>query len=105
MGRIVITCYRPKKGKKTTLEELTNEHYGILREEGLVTNRTPIIMKSVDGCIIEVFEWKSKDSIDQAHSNPKIQKLWERYGEACDFEKPINIAEFENIFSEFEPFN
>lgn len=105
MGRIVIACYRPKPNKLKALIELTKEHHGILKDEGLVTDRTPVIMKSKDDCIIEIFEWKSKDSIDHAHANPEIQKLWERYGALCAFEKPTNIEEFESMFSEFESIN
>lgn len=105
MGRIVIVCYRPKPGKEKELEDLSKTHVDRLNSEGLVTERVPIIMKSRDGSIVEVFEWKSKEAMEQAHGNPEVQKMWAEYAEVCDFEKPTNIEEFGNLFSEFEPFN
>jgi hypothetical protein len=105
MGRIVIVCYKPKSGKEKELEGLSKTDIDRLKKENLVTNRQPIIMKSQDGCIIEVFEWKSKEAIEQAHSNTEVQKMWGEYAEVCDYEKPINIEEFGHLFSEFEPLN
>ncbi|MEQ8904508.1 hypothetical protein [Ekhidna sp.] len=105
MGRIVITCYRPKPGKEEKLLQLSLNHYDQLNEQGLVTDRAPILMKAKDGSVIEVFEWKSKAAIEKAHTNVVIQKMWAEYAEACDFERPVNINEFQEVFSEFEPIN
>ncbi|SNS85008.1 hypothetical protein SAMN05421640_1513 [Ekhidna lutea] len=105
MGRIVITCYRPKPSKEEKLLQLSLSHYDRLNEQGLVTDRAPILMKAKDGSVIEVFEWKSKTAIEEAHSNEEVQKMWAEYDEACDFEKPVNIKEFQEVFSEFEPIN
>ena len=105
MGRIVIACYKPKSGKSEALLELVKNHVDALRKENLVTDRNPIIFKSESETIIEVFEWKSKEAIDQAHANPKVMEIWEAFSEVCDYEIPVNMKEFQNIFSEFEPIN
>lgn len=105
MGRIVISCYTPKKGKEAALEALTKTHVDRLRAEGLVTERIPIIMKSKIGSIIEVFEWKSTEAIQQAHTNSKIQEMWQEYSEVCEYSKPCDMDEFNQLFSEFEPLN
>lgn len=105
MGRIVIACYKPKPGKEKELDQLMKTHVVRLRQEGLVTDRASIIMKSESGTVLEVFEWKSKEAIEEAHINPTVQQMWTEYAEVCDYEVPTNIAEFQNLFSEFTPLN
>lgn len=103
MGRIVIVLHRPKNGKEKELLEVVKEHVPILRSEKLATERKAIVGRTADGTIVEIFEWTSPDAIRQAHSNKVVGKLWERFGEACEFEVPINVKEFQSVFSEFEP--
>jgi|SRR5688572_23869622 len=102
MGRGVIVIYRPKKGRDAALLKLVKNHIYILRDENLVSERNPIIMKSAEGCIVEIFEWKSTEAIAQAHSNHAVQNLWEKFSEVCDYEIPVNVKEFHTLFSEFE---
>ena len=105
MGRIVIACYKPKPGKEAELDQLMETHVDRLSAEGLVTDRKSIVMKSKSGTVVEVFEWKSEEAIEQAHSNAAVLKIWEEYEAVCDYEIPTNIEEFSNLFSEFEPVN
>jgi len=105
MSRGVIVIYRPKKGKDAALLQLVNDHMSILKTQNLVTDRAPIIMKAADGSIIEVFEWKSADAIKQAHQNKVVRELWERFSQVCEYEIPVNIKEFQALFSEFEVLN
>ena len=105
MGRITFAIYRPKPGKEKQLLQLLEEHLPILKTQNLVTDRKPIVMQAADKSIIEVFEWKSRKAIDEAHTNPEVQKLWGRFGEVCDFDSPKNVAEFSEMFSEFEAIN
>jgi len=105
MGRIVIACYRPKPGKERELEALTQAHHDRLLSEKLVTKRKPIVMKAGDGSVIEVFEWKSKEAIEQAHTHEEVQKMSGEYAEVCEYVKPVDIDEFQQLFSEFEPIN
>jgi hypothetical protein len=102
MGRIVIVAYKPLPGKEQELEKLVLEHHGILKNQNLVTDRSPVIMKALNGELIEVFEWKSSGSIEEAHSNPEVHKLWARFSAVCTYENPTNIKEFNALFSEFE---
>jgi quinol monooxygenase YgiN len=103
MGRIVIVGYKPKPGKQSELRELAKEHVDILRREGLVTDRAPIVMEAADGTVVEVFEWKSKDAIDSAHANPQVLKLWERYNAVCDYVPIGTLPEAGQLFAEFTP--
>jgi hypothetical protein len=101
MGVITIACYRPKAGKQAELEALMLEHVPILRGQGLVTERTPIAMRSKDGTVVEVFEWLSQAAIDSAHTNPEVLKLWERYGAVCDYVRLPELAEGADLFAGF----
>jgi quinol monooxygenase YgiN len=100
---IVIAAYRPKPGKTAELMEAVKDHLPILRREGLVTNREPIVMVAKDGAVLEVFEWKSPQAIEEAHANAEVQKLWQRFAEACDYIAPAEIEELRNMFPGFRP--
>lgn len=102
MGRIVVVVYRPFRGQEHEVLNIVRHHLPILRGEGFVTNRKPIVMRSHDGCIIEILEWKSREAIEAAHYNPAVQELWMRAAKCCEFGKPVDISEFGQPFSEFE---
>jgi len=103
MGSISIACYKPRTGCEQVLLELVRNHLTPLRGEGLVTERAPIVMRAADGTIVEVFEWVSKEAIARAHENPVVLDLWKKFEAACWYETPSNLAEFQNMFSNFEP--
>jgi hypothetical protein len=104
-GRIVIVAYKPHPGKLEDLRTLLKSHIAILDGEGLVTKRKPVIAEAMDGTMVEVFEWKSSEAIDLAHSNPRVQKLWEQFSGVCDYIPLSQIDEAKNLFSEFSPFD
>ena len=101
MGRIVIAVYKPKSGMVSKLEELMKTHVQILRSESLVTDREPIIMQALDGSVVEVFEWVSKEAIESAHQNPVVLEMWQKYSEVCDYTPISQVSESQQLFSEF----
>ena len=103
MGSISVACYRPRPGCEEALLELVRNHLRPLRAEGLVTDRNSIVMRTADGTIIEVFEWKSPEAIAGAHTNPAVLELWKRFEAVCTYETPANLPEFQKMFSHFEP--
>jgi hypothetical protein len=100
---MVIVAYRPRPGKEGLLLELTKQHLPVLRAQGLATDRPSYAMRSADGTIVEVFEWKSQGAIDSAHANPIVSKMWERYAEACEYIPLKNLKEAGDLFAGFEP--
>ena len=102
MGRVSIAVYRPKAGKEAELTALTGEHHGILAAEGLVTDRKPIVMRSSDGSIVEVFEWTSAAAIEKAHENKAVQKLWERYEACSEYAMLPSLPESKDPFATFD---
>ena len=103
MGRIVIVAFRPKPGMESDLLQLTRDHMPVLLGQGLVTDRDSIAMRAADGTIVEVFEWKSEEAVQAAHSIPVVLEMWQKYGEACDIVRLVDVAELQQMFPHFEP--
>src|SRR2546421_191444 len=103
MGQFVIVAYKPRAGKEVELLQLVKTHVPILRGEGLVTDRLPYVMSAQDGTIVEVFEWKSQEAIDQAHQNKVVLGIWEKFFAVCEIETLANLEESKRMFSSFKP--
>jgi quinol monooxygenase YgiN len=102
-GVIAVVAYRPKPGKEQELLELVRSRVPILRNEGLVTDRAPTIMRSRDGAIVEVSEWKSREAIDAAHKNPNVLAMWEIFFAVCDCVPLNTLPEAADMFAGFTP--
>ena len=102
-GVVVIVAYRPRPGKENELVDLVRSRVPTLRKEGLVTDRAPTMMRSRDGTIIEVSEWKSREAIDAAHKNPNVLAMWNKFFAICDCVPLKTVAEAEEMFAGFEP--
>jgi quinol monooxygenase YgiN len=102
MGRFVIVAYTPKAGKDQQLLAAVKKHLQVLRNEHFVTDKPAYVMRAADGSIVEVFEWRSAEAIQQAHSNPAIQALWAEFGAACDYTPLSKLAETHQMFAEFD---
>jgi quinol monooxygenase YgiN len=103
VGVFSIAAYRPRKGKETLLLDAVTDHMAVLRAENLITNRPAHAMRAEDGTIVEVFEWKDDEAIEQAHSNPEVAKLWARFNEACEYVPLATVPECSELFANFEP--
>ena len=102
-GIIVVVAYRPKLGHEGELLEIVRSRVPILRKQGLVTDRVPVIMRAKDGTIIEVSEWKSHKAIEEAHQNPRVLAMWDKFAAVCDC-IPLNmVPESATMFAGFEP--
>jgi quinol monooxygenase YgiN len=102
-GVIVIVAYRPKLGKEHDLLQLVRSRVPRLHKEGLVTDRTPTIMRSRDGTIVEVSEWKSREAIEAAHKNPNVLAMWNEFFALCDCVPLNTLPESAEMFASFTP--
>jgi quinol monooxygenase YgiN len=102
-GVIVVVAYLPKSGKEKELLDLVRNRVPTLREEGLVTERVPTIMRARNGTIVEVSEWKSQEAIEAAHKNPNVLAMWNKFFALCDCVPLKTLAEAEEMFAGFEP--
>lgn len=100
--RVVIVAYKPFPGKVAELNELIKTHVAILRAEGFASERGPTLLKAKDNTVVEIFGWKSKHAIEAAHSNPTVQKMWERFAQVCEFVPLKQLDETNNMFAEFD---
>ncbi len=103
MGVFVIATFKPKPGKDDLLLEAVREHLPVLRSEGLITDKQGYAMRTEDGCIIEVFEWKSEEAIEKAHKSEAVLKLWKKFEEASTYIPLSELKESKNVFPGFEP--
>jgi quinol monooxygenase YgiN len=102
-GIVVIVAYRPKAGREKEVLELVRSRVPTLLQEGLVTERVPVIMRAKDGTIIEVSEWKSREAIEEAHKNPRVLAMWDKFFAVCDCVPLKTVPEAEMMFAGFEP--
>lgn len=101
-GQMVIVVYRPHTGKEQALLELIRDHLRVLRGQGLATERASLVMRAADGALLEIFEWKSKAAVDEAHGNPVIQAMWQKFNDACEFAPLSSLEESKQLFAPFE---
>jgi hypothetical protein len=97
-----MIVYTPYKGREQELLPAVKASFADLRLGGYVTAQPPMLMKSADGSIILIFEFKDEPMIRKAEADPVMQKHWMTLSKLCEFEKPINLVEFQQPFSEFE---
>ena len=102
MGRFVIVAYTPKAGKEQQLLAAVRKHLQVLQTEQLVTDKPAYVMRAADGTIVEVFEWRSAQAVQQAHSHPAVQALWAEFDAACDYTPLAKLAETQQMFAEFD---
>ena len=82
--------------------QLARSRVPTLRKEGLVTDRMPTVMRSRDGTLIEVSEWKSREAIDAAHKNPNVLAMWEKFSGLCECVPLKTLPEADDMFAGFE---
>lgn len=99
----VIAAYRPKPGKDLELRKLVREHRRTLDKAHLVTKRPTLLLRAPsDGTVLEIFEWVSAKAADEAHQNPDIREMWNRFALIADFVPLSEIREAGKPFSHFE---
>ncbi len=103
MGRFVIAAFKPRPGAQAQLLAVVEKHWRVLQAEGLVSDRPRYAMQAQDGTVIEVFEWRSAQAIEQAHHNPAVLALWAEFEAACEYVPLAGLAEAAHPFSEFTP--
>ena len=102
-GIVCIVAYRPKAGHEAELLDLVRVRIPTLSKEDLVTDRVPVIVRAKDGTIIEVSEWKSQQAIEEAHKNPQVLAMWDKFFTVCDCVPLKTVPEAETMFAGFEP--
>jgi hypothetical protein len=95
---LVIVAYKPKPGRKSCSSSLAN----MFREKKGATDRPVIAAQAKEGTVVEAFEW-AEGGVEKAHTNPVVQKLWERCAAACEIVPLNQLAESSTVFASFTP--
>jgi quinol monooxygenase YgiN len=99
---IAMALYRPHPGQEDELLKILQNHVPTLRKEGLVTDRSVLLLKAQDGTFIEIFQWESEDAKDRAHKLPSIREIWSKMMEIADFPSLSSLPEAANPFPNFK---
>lgn len=102
----VIAAYRPKPGKDSQLRKLIDLHRKTLDAAHLITRRPTMLLRArSDGTVLEIFEWISAKAADEAHQNPAIRAIWNKFAKIADFVPLSAVQEAGKVFSHFEALN
>jgi hypothetical protein len=104
-AEVVFALYRPHSGKDGDLRALIAKHVPTLRRLEVITDRPPVLVKSLDGTYVEIFEWRSAESARKAHEHPEVVSIWEAMAQIADFPALENLKEAKGRFQHFEPVN
>jgi predicted enzyme related to lactoylglutathione lyase/quinol monooxygenase YgiN len=101
-GCVVIGTYRPKQGKDQELLALLDQSFHALRASDLLGYYPRSVLKAAEGAYLEIFEWMSPDSMDQAMKDQSIQAVWKKIGDICEMLPISSLKEAAKPFAEFE---
>jgi hypothetical protein len=101
-GPVVIAIYKPDAGKEAEFMDLVRQHPGILKAEGLAGTRTPLVLQTDDGTVLEIFDWIDEDAAGKAHLSEAVQSLWAAMGEIGSFPAGKDVAAFQGTFPHFK---
>lgn len=100
MGLMGIVAYRAKEGKEKRLLSLIRKHAPLLNSLGGISEAS-FLMKSLDGSIIEVFEWKSMAAKKKAMKSEELWKLWGEIEDVSTKVKLSSVPETREVLSNF----
>ena len=105
MPRVAIIVLKPQKDKIGELIALLRKSHSTLLKFGIVTAREQILAMSSEGSIIQILEWTSKQAEEEAAVHDEVRELWMEAERLCEFQKPIEVNEFTQMFPSFEIIN
>src|SRR4051812_39253004 len=96
-----MATYRPHEGKEAAFQAILDKHIPTLIAEGLITDSPKLLLKSENGTLIEIFEWKSVEAKDAAHQNAAVMGIWNEMMEIADFPPLSTLPEAARPFAGF----
>lgn len=103
--QLAIAVYHAMEAKEEEFFSLIRAHWPVLWRRGLVSPRRPLLGRSLTtpGVFVETFEWKSAASVDRAHRDPEVQRIWNAM--AAIWQKPsatlAKLPECQGQFAHF----
>lgn len=83
--KVVMAAYRARHGRFEELCSIVKEKRDFMVGAGYYTERAPYLLVSEEDpdLLIEIFEWKSLEAIDNAHKDPSVHEIWGRMDGIC----------------------
>jgi len=102
-GVVVIVAYRPKLGKANKTVELVRSRVPTLRNEGLVTDRTPLSCVHATAQSSKSRNGNRRKQSTPLHKNPNVLAIWSKFFAVCDCVPLNTLPESAEMFAGFEP--
>ncbi|MBL8227934.1 MAG: hypothetical protein JNL98_05635 [Bryobacterales bacterium] len=84
----VICTFRVIPGKLDDFRKLLTLHWPVLHKLGLIEDSPHLALegidKGVEGDVVEIFAWKSREAVEIAHQSPEVLAIWEPMGMLCE---------------------
>jgi hypothetical protein len=103
MGILVICSYKPKSGRENDARRLMDGHVPLLRQHGLVSERSVVRGLGKSGELVEIFEWVSEEKSRAAPTVAEVGAHWKAMAEAMDFVALASVPEAQAPFAHFTP--
>ena len=101
----VICTYRVKAADQDAFVAILRDHWSVLREAGLATDKPVQHFLGDDGgkgpVFVEIFEWTSDEAPKIAHNTPEVMRVWEGMGQFVEARDGKPAMEFPH----FQPFS
>ncbi|MCB0725151.1 MAG: hypothetical protein KDC73_10660 [Ignavibacteriae bacterium] len=101
-GILAFAVYKPKEGKTDELLPILDRHIEILRQKDYITEKDDYLVRASNGYLVEIFAWKSQESIDAVHKDPDILQIWNEMMALGEFGCMEDLPESEKIFPNFD---
>jgi len=96
----VLAMYRPRPGRDADLRAVIAEHVSRLRSWGFAGDRPVVLLQATDGTYVEIFDWL-EGAAQRAHSDARVEALWDRFAEVCEFVAPAQLPDATRPFPHF----
>jgi hypothetical protein len=97
----VMCHYRLIAGREGEFLEVQREHDRVLRKLDLVTAEPMVVYQGHDeqgrAFMYKVFDWKSPEALEAAHSHPEVMLIWERMESYCETRDGRPAMEFPHV--------
>ena len=102
MEKVVVAGCRPKPGFEREIEKLVRAHHSTLVPKGLATSCVPMILRGIDGTLVEIYEITDRYTKDNTNNNQYVMELWRLMDEACTYVPAGRLEDLQTLFSEME---
>ena len=102
MQKLAFIVFKPRKGKAEELIAFLKRSFVILQSLKVASEKPQILASSVDGSIMQIFEFSTDDKPESAAIYPEVRELWKEAEKLSEFLKPSSLKEFQEVFPSFD---